>query len=91
MEYNEKMTNIQIGVHATHCCKICGCKYGNDDCPVVKGSVEPVYKCYECESTDCNGCGEYIRKIANLEQIIKEQEQTLEELKKSLAIKRKIV
>lgn len=51
---------------------------------LLEGSVEPVYSCYECESTDYQGYGEYIRKIANLEQIIKEQEQTLEELKEKI-------
>jgi hypothetical protein len=84
LESKEIMTNIQIQTHATHCCKICGCKYGNVDCPVVEGTVEPVYECYDCIYTDYQGCGEYIRKIANLEQIIKEQEQTLEELKEKI-------
>jgi hypothetical protein len=38
-----------IGVHAAHCCKICGCKYGDEDCPVVNGVVEAKYDCYDCE------------------------------------------
>ena len=30
-----------IGVHAAHCCKWHGCKYGEDEiCPVVLGNVE---------------------------------------------------
>ncbi|AEC53096.1 hypothetical protein SCRM01_150c [Synechococcus phage S-CRM01] len=40
----------KIGVHATHCCKRCGCKYYDDDCPVVLGIVEAEYECEDCES-----------------------------------------
>lgn len=40
------MTNI--GVHETHCCSDHGCKYGDEDCPVVKGTVEGI----RCESCD---------------------------------------
>lgn len=29
-----------IGVHAAHCCKWHGCKYGDQDCPVANGEVE---------------------------------------------------
>ena len=42
------MTENQIGTHATHCCKECGCKYGNPECPVVLGTVEAQYDCGEC-------------------------------------------
>ena len=38
-----------IGVHATHCCKWHGCKYGEDEiCPVVLGKVEQEYPCEYC-------------------------------------------
>lgn len=37
-----------IGVHASHCCKWHGCKYGDDDCPVVSGEVEQEYICEDC-------------------------------------------
>lgn len=37
-----------IGVHATHCCFIHGCKYRDDDCPVVTGKVEQKYLCEDC-------------------------------------------
>lgn len=36
-------------VHATHCCKWHGCKYGDPDCPVVAGKVKQKYLCEECE------------------------------------------
>ena len=38
----------KIGVHRTHCCKIHGCKYGDDDCPVVLGIVKQDHPCEEC-------------------------------------------
>ncbi len=37
-----------IGVHATHCCKWHGCKYGDPDCPIVNGEVEQEYLCEDC-------------------------------------------
>lgn len=37
-----------IGVHASHCCKWHGCKYGDDDCPVYNGEVEQLYLCEDC-------------------------------------------
>jgi hypothetical protein len=37
-----------IGVHATHCCKWHGCKYGDPDCPVANGEVEQEYPCEDC-------------------------------------------
>ena len=38
-----------IGVHAAHCCKWHGCKYGDEDCPVVLGQVEQLYTCEYCD------------------------------------------
>jgi hypothetical protein len=39
----------RIGVHSAHCCKRCGCKYGDPDCPVELGSVQAEYLCEFCE------------------------------------------
>lgn len=39
-----------VGVHATHCCVIHGCKYGDEDCPVVTKEVKQEYLCEECDS-----------------------------------------
>lgn len=36
------------GVHASHCCVVHGCKYGEDDCPVVNRSIEQEYLCEGC-------------------------------------------
>lgn len=40
-----------VGVHATHCCKVCGCKYRSESCPVEQGTIEAVYDCEDCEQT----------------------------------------
>jgi len=34
-------------VHSTHCCTY-GCKYGDKDCPVATGTIEPEYPCEDC-------------------------------------------
>lgn len=39
----------RIGVHATHCCPKCGCKYGDQKCPVMLGLIEAEYLCESCE------------------------------------------
>lgn len=36
------------GVHETHCCVFHGCKYGDDDCPVVTRKASQVYDCEDC-------------------------------------------
>jgi hypothetical protein len=36
------------GTHITHCCARHGCKYGNSDCPVVKGASQK-FMCEECD------------------------------------------
>lgn len=43
-----QQTVDRVGVHATHCCKEHGCKYCDDDCPVVLCTVEQVYPCEDC-------------------------------------------
>lgn len=37
-------------VHANHCCKKHGCKYGDPDCPVEQGRIA---QRFECESGNC--------------------------------------
>jgi len=33
------------GCHPSHCCARCGCKYNDEDCPVVTGEVTQDYDC----------------------------------------------
>lgn len=42
------MEKEKRGVHEHHCCVRHGCKYGNDDCPVVSGETLQVYRCEDC-------------------------------------------
>jgi len=35
-------------VHTEHCCKLHGCKYGDDGCPVESGSKGQSYICESC-------------------------------------------
>lgn len=43
------MTEQEIGTHASHCCVLHGCKYGDKECPVVNGSAEQLYLCETCD------------------------------------------
>lgn len=46
------MYNIPVdrwGVHTSHCCPKCGCKYCDPDCPVELGVAEAEYLCEYCE------------------------------------------
>lgn len=38
----------RYGVHQSHCCVHHGCKYGNEDCPVVSGEIVQEYACEDC-------------------------------------------
>lgn len=42
------MDKSKYGVHQTHCCIIHGCKYGDEDCPVVSGEIKQAYPCEYC-------------------------------------------
>ena len=42
------MKESKIGVHRRHCCIKHGCKYGDDNCPVVKGEVKQDGPCWVC-------------------------------------------
>lgn len=47
----ERKTSIpkeQWGVHINHCCSDCGCKYGDDDCPVELDLIKQNYFCADC-------------------------------------------
>ncbi len=35
-------------VHSTHCCLEHGCKYGDEDCPVVSGREIQEFRCEKC-------------------------------------------
>lgn len=48
----------KIGVHATHCCILHGCKYGEKDCPVTNGKITQVYPCQDCRTQ-----GEYFGRM----------------------------
>lgn len=43
------MDKREYGTHRTHCCALHGCKYGEDDCPVVSGEITQDYRCEFCE------------------------------------------
>lgn len=59
-----------IGVHASHCCKWHGCKYGDDDCPVASGEIEQLYLC------------EYCDEVLEGEEDLKKQLIQIQEIKK---------
>jgi hypothetical protein len=63
-----------VGVHAAHCCKWHGCKYGDKDCPVVTGEVEQHYLCEDCDYVLENE--EYYRnRVSQAEEIKRWREE----------------
>lgn len=44
-------------VHQGHCCVLHGCKYGDEDCPVVNGKVNQLYLCEGCMEETVYGNG----------------------------------
>jgi len=53
---------MNIGVHTSHCCVRHGCKYGDEDCPVVLGTHKQKYDCEDCDR-DCEEHDSHIDKI----------------------------
>ena len=39
----------RFGVHEAHCCNRHGCKYGDEDCPVVSDLIKQEYPCEDCD------------------------------------------
>ena len=47
-KHKTSIDKSKFGVHKTHCCIQHGCKYGDDDCPVVLGIIKQEYVCEDC-------------------------------------------
>ena len=44
----DSTVNDAKNVHTEHCCKEHGCKYAEDDCPVVLGTMVQSFPCESC-------------------------------------------
>ncbi len=49
LEESIRKEQRELAVHASHCCKWHGCKYGDENCPVVTGKVKQLYTCEYCD------------------------------------------
>lgn len=62
-------------VHTRHCCKVHGCKYGeNDHCPVWLG--------YEDQSTPCDLCDSFPLQITSVDKLPEISEEELSNRRK---------
>ena len=71
------MDKSKYGVHRTHCCILHGCKYGDEDCPVVNGEIK---QDYICESCGMDG----IKKIEEIKNLLEFRDVSNEDLLDSL-------
>lgn len=72
----------RVGVHTSHCCKKCGCKYGDSDCPVVLGTREAEYLCEWCEEEKEDLRNSFLRmKITELEETVLHLNELIREKK----------
>lgn len=55
---------MNTGVHETHCCIMHGCKYMNEDCPVVLDQIKQTYICEECHD-------EHIKTVEETRELFK--------------------
>jgi hypothetical protein len=55
--------DIDVGVHQSHCCAIHGCKYGEDDCPVVTKKIIQDHICVDCEDDNIKTVDEICKRI----------------------------
>lgn len=70
---------MNIGPHVTHCCVIHGCKYRDDDCPVVLGIAEQDGPCEDCETSG-------IRSVKELRRMVELKGTDIEEKVEALSI-----
>ena len=70
----------QDGVHQSHCCKLHGCKYGDEDCPVEQGRMT--------QDGPCETCGVYdnIHTIEELNERIQVGETKIAEKLEAIRI-----
>lgn len=72
----------KIGVHRTHCCIMHGCKYGDEDCPVLIGVVLQDHLCEDCDDHVFNfyGKNEITRETIKQKFIVKNRKFKLRKL-----------
>ena len=54
------MNEKEHGVHQSHCCAKHGCKYGDENCPVLEGLILQDHPCLDCER------GSFTKKIKSI-------------------------
>ncbi len=94
----ENERKINLGVHASHCCVWHGCKYGNEDCPVVLLQVEQEYPCESCDDSEpyedfnptpiLHGRQEVIDEVVKLKEDCKVIKNTIKEVQSNLVKKK---
>lgn len=77
MEVSDKVD--RIGVHTAHCCKKCGCKYGDPDCPVELGAAEAEYLCEWCGERKRDMRREFLRmSLSELQETVVHLEKLIQ-------------
>lgn len=61
------MDQSKWGVHEGHCCALHGCKYGDEDCPVVSGETQQEYLCESCEDNGIRSIDEVQERARHIE------------------------
>lgn len=59
------MDKSKWSVHEGHCCALHGCKYGDEDCPVVSGETQQAYLCESCGYDEIESLEQLKEKIQN--------------------------
>lgn len=84
------MDERELGVHASHCCVMHGCKYGEKDCPVVNDVVEQKYVCETCSDYEgiqnLEDLKEHLQLYQEVEELQKKIEQCEKEGQETIAI-----
>lgn len=79
------------GVHSYHCCVLHGCKYGDDDCPVVSGEVLQEYTCESCEDSNYNKLEDVLQHHSLLDQIKQAKSKGQQQITVDVAILEKVL
>ena len=61
------MEKSKLGMHEGHCCVLHGCKYGDEDCPVISGETQQRCQCESCDYDGIKSLDELKEKVRHIE------------------------
>lgn len=85
------MEKEKWGVHEGHCCVIHGCKYGDEDCPVLLRKTKQDYTCESCGYDGFKEVDEIIEFLHLKDEVKMKNDATYEKMTVSVDVLHRIL